>query len=154
MKGRCFTVGFMFYVWIIVMVLAVIIEIATTDLTSIWFAIGAAFALILNLFIKDSLISLQVVVFAVISIVAIFVLKPIVKKKMTSNPSATNIDALIGKTVIVVQPITPNFPGAIKVEGIEWTAKSEEESFEPGDLVEIVSVSGNTFMVKNLIKKG
>ena len=40
--------GFMFYVWIIVMVLAVIIEIATTDLTSVWFAIGAAFALEAN----------------------------------------------------------------------------------------------------------
>lgn len=136
------------------MILAVIIEIATTDLTSIWFSIGALFALIFNLFVKDTLIALQVCIFAVISIVAILVLKPIVKKKMNANAVETNVSALIGKTVVVVQAISPNFPGAIKAEGIEWTAISDEDSFEPGDLVEIVNITGNTFMVKNTLKKG
>ena len=42
----------------------------------------------------------------------------------------------------------------LKTEGIEWTAISEGDSFEPGDLVEIVSVSGNTFTVRKLVKKG
>ena len=65
--------GFMFYIWVIMLVLAVIIEIATTDLTSIWFAAGALFALILNLFVEDKLIWLQSMVFAIVSIAAILI---------------------------------------------------------------------------------
>ena len=146
--------GFMFYVWVIMLVLAVIIEIATTDLTSIWFAAGALFALILNLFIEDNLIWLQAMVFAVVSIAAIIFFKPLVKKKFNSTVVETNANALIGKTVIVVSTISLHNPGSIKVEGIEWTAKTENESFEPGDLVEIVSITGNTMLVKSIERRG
>ena len=73
---------------------------------------------------------------------------------MFNQKAKTNIDALINKTVVVVEPIALNSPGTIKTEGIEWTAISEGDSFEPGDLVEIVSVSGNTFTVRKLVKKG
>ena len=146
--------GFMFYVWVIMLVLAVIIEIATTDLTSIWFAAGALFALILNLFVEDKLIWLQAMVFAIVSIAAIIFFKPLVKKKFNSTVVETNANALIGKTVIVVSTISLYNPGSIKVEGIEWTAKTENESFEPGDLVEIVSITGNTMLVKSIERRG
>ena len=73
--------GYMFYVWIAVMVIAVVFEIITNDLTSIWFAVGGALALISNLFLKDELIAVQVGIFAVVSIVAILVVKPLLKKK-------------------------------------------------------------------------
>lgn len=146
--------GIMFWVWIIILVLTVIFEILTTDLTSMWFSLGAFAALLLNLFVKDNLWWLQVVIFAVVAIVCIIFFKPLLKKKMMNQKAKTNIDALINKTVVVVEPIAPNSPGTIKTEGIEWTAVTETDSFEPGDLVEIVSVSGNTFTVKKLSKKG
>lgn len=146
--------GYMFYIWVILLVLAVIIEIATTDLTSIWFAAGALVALILNLFVEDNLIWLQVMLFAVVSIAAMLIIKPIIKKKFNSEVVETNANALIGKTVIVVSPIAMYNSGSIKVEGIEWTAITEEESFEPGDLVEIVSIVGNKMLVKNIEKRG
>ena len=146
--------GFMFYIWIILMVLAVIIEIATTDLTSIWFAVGALFALLLNLFVHDNFIWLQVMLFAIVSIAAIFVIKPIIKKKMSSDKVETNVNALVGKTVVVMSSISLHNPGSIKTEGIEWTAITEDESFEPGDMVEIVGITGNTILVKSIQKKG
>ena len=146
--------GIMFWVWIIILVLTVIFEILTTDLTSMWFSLGAFAALLLNLFVKDNLWWLQVVIFAVVAIVSIIFFKPLLKKKMMNQKAKTNIDALLNKTVVVVEPIAPNSPGTIKTEGIEWTAVTETDSFEPGDLVEIVSVSGNTFTVKKLSKKG
>ena len=146
--------GFMFYVWIILLVLAVIIEIATTDLTSIWFAAGALVALILNLFVQDELIWLQVMLFAIVSIAAMLIIKPIIKRKFNSETVETNVNALIGKTVIVVSTIAMHNPGSIKAEGIEWTAVTEDETFEPGDLVEIVSISGNTMLVKSVERRG
>ena len=146
--------GIMFWVWIIILVLTVIFEIPTTDLTSMWFSLGAFAALLLNLFVKHNLWWLQVIIFAVVATVSIIFFKPLLKKKMMNQKAKTNIDALINKTVVVVEPIAPNSPGTIKTEGIEWTAVTETDSFEPGDLVEIVSVAGNTFTVKKLSKKG
>lgn len=146
--------GIMFWVWIIVLVLTVIFEILTTDLTSMWFSLGAFVALLLNLFVQDDLWWLQIVIFAVVATVSIIFFRPLLKKKMFNQKAKTNIDALINKTVVVVEPIALNSPGTIKTEGIEWTAISEGDSFEPGDLVEIVSVSGNTFTVRKLVKKG
>ena len=146
--------GIMFWVWIIILVLTVIFEILTTDLTSMWFSLGAFVALLLNLFVQDNLWWLQIIIFAVVTTVSIIFFKPVLKKKLFNQKAKTNIDALINKTVMVVEPIALNSPGTIKTEGIEWTAISEGDSFEPGDLVEIVSISGNTFTVRKLVKKG
>ena len=140
--------GWMFYAWVIVLIAAVIVEIATTELTSIWFACGAFVALILNLFLQDKLIPVQISVFAVVSIVSIFVLRPILKKKMNTETVPTNADALIGKLAIVTNPISVNYPGSVKIEGIEWTAICNQNSFEIGDLVEIVQITGNTMLIK------
>ena len=140
--------GWMFYAWVIVLIAAVIVEIATTELTSVWFACGAFVALILNLFLQDKLIPVQISVFAVVSIVSIFVLRPILKKKMNTETVPTNADALIGKLAIVTNPISVNYPGSVKIEGIEWTAICNQNSFEIGDLVEIVQITGNTMIIK------
>ena len=140
--------GWMFYAWVIVLIAAVIVEIATTELTSVWFACGAFVALILNLFLQDKLIPVQISVFAVVSIVSIFVLRPILKKKMNTETVPTNADALIGKLAIVTNPISVNYPGSVKIEGIEWTAICNQNSFEIGDLVEIVQITGNTMLIK------
>ena len=153
-ERKVFVMGFMFYVWIILLVLAVIIEIATTDLTSIWFAAGALVALILNLFVQDELIWLQIMLFAIVSIAAMIIIKPIIKRKFSSETVETNVNALIGKTVIVVSTIAMYNPGLIKAEGIEWTAVTEDETFEPGDLVEIVSITGNKMLVKSVERRG
>ena len=140
--------GWMFYAWVIVLIAAVIVEIATTELTSVWFACGAFVALILNLFLQDKLIPVQISVFAIVSIVSIFVLRPILKKKMNTETVPTNADALIGKLAIVTNPISVNYPGSVKIEGIEWTAICNQNPFEIGDLVEIVQITGNTMIIK------
>ena len=143
------SMGWMFYAWVIILIAAVIFEIATTELTSIWFACGAFVALILNLFIKDELIPVQIAVFAVISVVSIILIKPLVKRKMFTETIPTNADALIGKIAVVTASISLNYPGAVKIEGIEWTAIcNDEDSYEIGDLVEIVEIKGNTMTIK------
>lgn len=147
--------GVMFYVWIMIMVIAIIIEISTTDLTSLWFAVGAIAALISNLFLHDDLIYVQILIFAIVAIVSIFVLRPLFKKRMNIPTTATNADAMIGKLVLVTSTIEVNHPGSVKVEGVEWTANTEKDKFEPGEFVEVVSISGNTLLVsKNEKKEG
>lgn len=140
--------GYMFFVWIMIMIIAVIIEISTTDLTSFWFAIGAIGALISNLFLHNDLIPVQVSIFALISIICIFTLRPLIKKRMNSPKIATNADALIGQKVIVLSKIELNHSGIVKADGIEWTAITKSDEFEPGDFVKIVQIEGNTLLVE------
>ena len=140
--------GYMFYIWIAIMVVAVVIELLTSDLTSFWFAIGAFFALVSNIFLKDTLLPLQFAIFAVISIVSIVLVKPLIKKKLDKPAAATNVDALIGQSHYVVEKVTPNNPGAVKVEDVIWTAMSEKDEFEVGELVVIEKVVGNKLVIK------
>ena len=141
--------GFMFWVWLCVMIISVIIELSTINLTSFWFSIGAIPALVISIFTPNKVvyILIQCLVFAIVSLAAIIFLRPIFKKKFDSPQIATNIDSMIGKVVIVETEITPTQPGSIKTEGIEWSAISNDERLEPGDFVTIDKVEGNTFTV-------
>lgn len=140
--------GYMFYIWIIITIIAVIVEIITTDLTSFWFAIGATAALILNVFVHDDYIPIQVLVFTVVSALSIILLRPIIRKKMDTPKIPTNADSMIGKVAIVTSPIAKNIQGSVKIEGIEWTAITDNDSFEVGDLVLIDEISGNTLKIE------
>ena len=65
-------------IWTIVLVIAVIVEAITIDLVSIWFGIGAVGALVCDwLGISETI---QVIVFAVISIICILITRPLAKK--------------------------------------------------------------------------
>lgn len=141
--------GILFYVWLMIMVSAIVIEIATTDLTSFWFSIGAFFALILNLFVQDKYIWLQILVFAVVSILAIVFLRPLLKRKLETPKFSTNIDAMIGKNALVTSEINEFNIGVVKIEGIEWSAFSESsEKISSGEIVVVCGVVGNKLKVK------
>ena len=73
----------MTFVWLIAMVVLLAVEIITVNLTTIWFALGALAALISSLF--GAPVWLQVVWFLVLSIVALAVTKPLVKKYVNST---------------------------------------------------------------------
>ena len=141
--------GVLFYIWLMIMIVTVIIEIASTDLTSFWFSIGALFALILNLFVQDDFVWLQILVFSIISILAIVFLRPILKKKLEAPNFTTNIYSMIGKKALVTVEIKESIIGAVKIEGIEWSAISDaEDIISPGEMVEICEVVGNKLKVK------
>jgi membrane protein implicated in regulation of membrane protease activity len=61
----------------------------------------------------------------------------------------TNCDRYIGKKVIVYEPITAQKMGAIKIYGDIWPATSNE-IIAVGEQVEVISYSGNHFIVKKV----
>ena len=141
--------GVLFYIWLMIMIVTVIIEIASTDLTSFWFSIGSFFALVLNLFVQDNYVWLQILVFSVISILSIIFLRPILKKKLEVPKFSTNVDSMIGKKVLVTSEIKESTIGAVKFEGIEWSAiTNSEDVISPGEMVEICEVVGNKLRVR------
>ncbi|HQH63959.1 MAG TPA: NfeD family protein, partial [Clostridiales bacterium] len=69
---------FMIYVWIALFVVLVIIEAATVQLVTIWFAAGALAAFIAALL--DVQFWLQLLIFVAVSVLALALTRPLVKK--------------------------------------------------------------------------
>jgi membrane protein implicated in regulation of membrane protease activity len=61
----------------------------------------------------------------------------------------TNVDAIIGKTGIALQDLTPGFSGRVKVGDEEWRARAEEK-IEIGEAIVVLSVNGVTINVEKI----
>ena len=133
--------------WFIAMVALMIVEFSTVSLTCIWFALGALAALIAAL--CGAPIWLQVVWFLVVSVLALIVTRPLVKKYINGKTTPTNADMLLGQTCVVMEPISNlSETGAVKVGGKVWTARSEDGTvFAPGERVVAVRIEGVKLIV-------
>ncbi len=135
--------------WLGALILFIIIEIATTSLTTIWFAGGSLAAFLAN--VLNAPLWLQIVLFIVVSLVLLIFTRPIMLKAMKSGELKTNVDSLIGKQAKVTENISNiDDTGAAVVNGQEWTARNvvPGEVIEAGEIVEIVEISGVKLIVK------
>ena len=135
--------------WLIVLIVTLVIEAMTMGLTTIWFSGGALAAMIVEL-LKGS-ISIQVIVFLVISLILLFYTRPIAVKHFNKKRERTNLDSVIGKTAVVTIPIhNLKETGQVMLDGKEWTARSNDSSkqFDKDALVKVVSINGVKLMVE------
>ena len=134
-------------VWVVVMVVFLVVVGATAGLTCIWFAIGALAALVAALF--GAQLWLQIVWFFVISFVALYFTRPLVKKYVNSKSQPTNADMVIGKEALVTESIdNVEGAGAVAVGGKVWTARSEDgSSIEVGKIVKVLRIEGVKLIV-------
>lgn len=135
----------MMYIWIGIIVLLTILEVATVNLTSIWFVMSAILALIVSIFIDNFLI--QFSVFIIAGIVLLILTRPIVEKLFNSKKQRTNADRIIGKSGIVTEKITKNKPGEVKVYGNRWTAISDK-TIKENTIVKILEIQGVKIVVE------
>ena len=117
--------------WVLAIVVFVAVEGITVGLTSIWFAVGALASLLISFFV-DSL-WVQIWVFLIVSLLALFALKPLAAKYFTPRAhQATNSDRILGKEAVVLEEVNNlENRGRIKVLGQEWTARSLSEEIIP-----------------------
>ena len=112
------------YIWLALVIAFALLEAMTSQMVSIWFSSGALLALVAALF--DVELSIQIAVFIVSTLILLFATRPLVKKFVNVKKVPTNIDAVIGKTGLVTITIdNDRGEGQIKLQGIEWTARSE-----------------------------
>ncbi len=128
----------MTYVWAAVIVAALLLEGVTFGLVAIWFVPGALVALIMSLFSVP--LPWQILAFGIISVITLFLGLKIRRKK-----TKTNVDSLIGKTVLITEEVNNiEAKGTGKLNGQVWTvrAKNPAESLVPGDLAVVVAIEG------------
>ena len=114
-------------VWLIVLALCLVVEIATLGLVTIWFA-GGAFVTFFVAMGTDSLL-IQMIVFFAVSLLLLFFTRPIAKKFYNSKRTKTNVDSLIGEQCKVTETIDNfNGTGTVLLNGLEWMARSKEET--------------------------
>lgn len=132
--------------WLIATVVLLIIEAATVNLTTIWFALGAAAALLAAL-IGGGYIS-QAAAFIIVSLAALVLTKPLVDKWRNRPTVATNGDRNIGRTGTVLLPIQPEMPGRVRLDGVDWNARTADgSSLEKGELCRVTAIESTTLVV-------
>lgn len=137
------------WIWIIAMACALILEAATMQMVSIWFALGALFSAILAIFNVDP--GIQMIVFLAVSVLALVFTRPLAKKLTKGRHVATNIDRHIGRQAIVLEEIKPLSPGTIKIDGLVWTAVTDaQETIAPGEVVTVSEIRGAKIIVKKI----
>ena len=113
-------------IWLGVFILSIVIELATMGLFTIWFAGGSLIALIVALL--GAPMWLQITLFILISVVLLLFTRPIAMKYYNKGRTKTNVDSLIGEVAVVTETIDNlEGKGAIRIKGLEWSAKSEQD---------------------------
>ena len=128
--------------WLIAMVIFMAAEAMTVSLVSIWFALGALGAIVVALI--GGGLALQVTVFLVLAIALLLSLRSVVRKHFSPRITKTNIDSVIGATGVVITPVNNIAAlGQIQVNGVEWSARSTDNSHIPaGVLVRVDRIEG------------
>lgn len=136
--------------WLCAMIVLGIMEAATVGLICIWFAGGALAALISAAL--GAPIWLQIVVFLAVSAGLLALLRPFARKFINAKVTPTNVDANIGKTAVVVEPIDNiRGTGRVMLGSVDWTARSADDSvIEKDALVRILRIEGVKVCVERI----
>lgn len=111
--------------WLALFVVLLVIEIITMGLTTIWFAAGALIAFVAGLLGFG--VTVQVVVFIVVSAVLLIMTRPLAVKYFNQERQKTNAESLIGQQALVIEDIdTLEAKGRVEIRGMEWAAKTDE----------------------------
>ena len=135
-------------IWLVVAVVMAIVEAVTVQLVSVWFAVGAVAGCITSLITPS--VSIQLIVFAVVSALALFITRPLVKHIKVKKAEATNSDRLIGQEAVVIEAIDNNAAkGMVRVGMSKWTARSaDDKPIEKGASVTVTAIEGVKLIVK------
>lgn len=135
--------------WLAVLVILVIVELATMGLTTIWFAGGALIATVIAAL--EGPVWLQFVCFVVVSLVLLVLTRPVAMRYFNQNREKTNADSLVGKQAIVTLDINNLLgTGQVMLNGMEWSARSAKDDvkIEAGAVVVVKSISGVKVLVE------
>ncbi len=139
----------MWVLWLILLVVFAAIEGATLGLTTVWFAVGAGVAMVMDL--CGAPVLAQVITMIVVSIISFIIcfiwIRPIIDRKGRGNVP-TNADRVIGQEGIVIKDIDViDGKGQVKVMGQVWSAKADNNIAE-GTKVKVLAMEGVKLVVK------
>ncbi len=138
----------MIYAWVAIMIIFAAVELVTPQLVCIWFAVGSLGALIAASL--NASLWLQILIFILVSVIMIFVTRPLYRKFIKTKLVPTNADRIIGETAVVTETVDNlEAKGTVKVQGQVWTARSENGEIIPENTrVTVIRIEGVKLIVK------
>ena len=136
--------------WLVILVIAILIEVRTSDVTAVWFMPAAAVALLMNLFVKGEddfkALLIQIIAFVLVSLVSFLIFKIALNKKVKKmKRGKTNLTALIGERCLVIEDISNiHVKGSVNLKGAIWSARSADDNdvIEEGTIVVVDRIDG------------
>ena len=121
----------MWQLWAAIAVICLILELSSGDFFIICFSIGAVFGLLTALLGLN--IYGQILVFALFSLLSIFLVRPVALRYLHRGDDnrVSNADALMGRVGSVVETVKANGFGRVKIDGDIWKAVTNEASDIP-----------------------
>ena len=137
----------MVYMWLGVMVLALLIEGLTMTLVSVWCAVGAVATVFAAYF--GASFPAQLLTFVGVSLAVAATVRPLARQYVDPHKVPTNADRLLGMEARVTETINNEYPtGAVYVDGKTWTARSADGEVIPkGETVEVQWMEGVKLIV-------
>lgn len=133
--------------WLILLIALVVFEAATVNLVSIWFAVGAASALVTSAFTDSG--KIQFIVFVLVSAVALLLTRPLAHRYANEKAESLNAGRNVGRKGQVLVEISPDAPGRVRLDGVDWMARSETPIAD-GTPCEVLAVEGASLLVRPL----
>jgi membrane protein implicated in regulation of membrane protease activity len=141
-------VGSALTLWLMISIIALLIDIVTNAFIFVWFTIGGIVAIIL-LLLNFSFI-IQAIVFLIVSVILLAIGYPLARKtiKKTVNKTFTMEENYIGRKIRLEQDVFQK--ASIKIDGIYWTVFNKGEPLNKGDLVIVIGIEGNKIIIKKV----
>jgi len=140
------------WIWVALVIIFALIEVFTLGLTTVWFAIAALLMVFLS-FINIPLTA-QILIFLAISTLLLIFTRPLAVKKFKIGQEKTNVDSLVGKHALVIKTIGEFERGEVKVNGLIWSARSEDNTeITEGNKCEILRIEGVQLIVRLLMEE-
>lgn len=135
-------------IWLLIAVVAIVLDIVTSAFLFVWFSLGAFAALIANLLGLNY--GMQIVIFAVVSLISILIGYPWAKKKYKKSIKRTPLmeESYIGKIIVAEEDIIDM--ARIKVGGIYWTGVNRGTMISKGQKYKIIGIEGNKFIIEGV----
>ncbi|MDR0930191.1 MAG: NfeD family protein [Clostridiales bacterium] len=144
----------MFFIWLVVMIIFILLEVFSLSLITIWFAIGAGLAMISVLF--NASLAIQLTVFIVSSIIALIAISPFVSKFIRKPKIPTNANRLLGMIVTIID-VQDDIAEA-KANGQIWRCKLDDDDkklkidkkrqpLQKGDKAKVIAIEGIKLIV-------
>lgn len=136
------------WVWVIATLLLGFGEIVTAGFFMLPFAVGALVAAVLAWMDVEPVV--QLLVFIVVSVIALFILQRFVRKSDEHLPPMGS-NRMVGQTGRVIEAIdTSEGIGRVRVETEDWRATTDGDALPVGATVRIVGIRGTRLVVEEI----
>ncbi len=138
------------HVWLLFAILMGILEMLTPGFVLACLGVGAVGASLCD-FLGWHDLEAQLGVFAILTFLSFFTLRPMLLRSFHSKTQATNVDALVGRHAFILEDSAAGAIARAKLGAEEWRAEAADGGvLHRGDRVRVLRVDGNRLIVEKL----